>query len=82
MKKNLEILGEFLGHLAMGVAFFLLLVLASLAVAWVTHLVAGFEIGKDLVPVLRVMEHLILYTDCVFLGWWVVHSTYKACKAL
>lgn len=82
MKKHLEVLGEFLGHLAMGVAFFTLLVLASLLISALTHWVGGFEVGKDLVPVLRFVEHVLLYGDCVFMVWWVLHSTYKGCKAL
>ena len=82
MKKNLGIIGEFLGHLVMGVIFFSLLVFASLLISTLTSWVGGFEAGKDLVPVLKLLEHVILYSDGVFLGWWTIYSTYHASKAL
>jgi len=80
--KKLELLGEYFAHILMGIGFFVILALASLLISVVTHWVGGFEAGKHLVPFLGFIESLLLVADCVFVSWWVLFSTWKACKEL
>ncbi|RJX72652.1 hypothetical protein [Pseudomonas sp. LS-2] len=80
--KKLEMLGEYLAHVLMGIAFFLMLALASLFLSLVTHWVGTLDAGKHLVPYLETIEMLIMIGDCVFVVWWLIFSTWKACKQI
>jgi hypothetical protein len=80
-KNKLEVLGEFVGHLFMGAAMFVSLALVSGALSVFAHWYAGF-FGAELGNLMHLVETGILYADMIFVGWWVVFSTYKAIKDL
>lgn len=82
MKKKLAVLGEYIGHLAIGAAMFTALLLfgglLTLLVDWV-----GPIIGDDsFSSLIKHVERFILYADIVFILWWAVYSTYLAIKEL
>lgn len=82
MKKKLTIIGEYIGHLAMGAVMFLALLLfggsLNVIVHWVTPMI-GDEGFLDLI---KVAEKVILYADVAFIIWWAIYSTYKAIKEM
>lgn len=82
MKKKLKVLGEYLGHLAIGAAMFAALLLFGGAlnklVHWVTPII-GDESFSDL---MRIVERVILYADIAFIVWWAIYSTYRAIKEM
>jgi len=82
MKKKLWILGEYVGHLAIGAAMFAALLLfggvLNMLVHWATPI-----IGDDAFSALmKIVERVILYADIAFIVWWAVFSTYKAIKEM
>lgn len=82
MKKKLMVLGEYVGHLAIGAAMFMALLLfggaLNLLVHWATPII-GDESFSDL---MKVVEKVILYADVAFIVWWAIYSTYKALKEM
>lgn len=82
MKKKLTVLGEYVGHLAVGAAMFLALLLfggsLNVIVHWATPMI-GDDGFSDLI---KVAEKVILYADVAFIIWWAIYSTYKAIKEM
>lgn len=81
MKKKLVIFGKFVGHLVMGAFMFISLALVSGSLSMFSHWY-GDVFGDEHGAVLRLLETGILYVDMIFVGWWVIFSTYKATKDL
>ncbi len=82
MRKTLEIFGEYIAHLALGLAMFAALLAfggaLNLMVRW-----AGPIIGDDsFVDLMKLVEQVILYADVAFVVWWSIYSTYKAIREL
>lgn len=82
MKKKLFILGEYLGHLAIGAVMFVALLCVggalNLLVHWFTPIVAD----ESFSILIKWVERVILYADVIFVMWWSVYSTYLAIKEL
>ena len=82
MKKNLQILGEYLGHLAIGAVMFAALLLFGGGLNMLVHW-AGHFIGDDsFADLMKIVEKVILYADIAFIVWWAIYSTYKAIKEM
>jgi len=80
--KKLKILGEYVGHLAVGAAMFAALLLFGGALNLLVHW-AGPAIGDDSFSALmQQVEKVILYADIAFIVWWAIFSTYKAIKEM
>jgi ABC-type uncharacterized transport system permease subunit len=82
MKKNLKILGEFVGHLAIGAAMFSALLLFGGAVSVMVHWATPMIHDEAFVGAMMLVDKVILYADVVFIVWWAVFSTYKAIKEI
>lgn len=82
LRSKKEVLGEFLGHIIVGLIIFASIFAAALGLAWAVHLIEGVDWAKELVGPLVFTEKLMLYTDLFLLCWWVIFSTYKAAKEL
>jgi len=82
MKKNLTVLGEFLGHLAVGATMFVALLLfgagLNLLVQWIAPIVGDDSFSE----LMKLVEKIILYGDVVFIVWWVSISIYGAIKEI
>lgn len=82
MKKKLAVLGEYIGHLAMGAVMFGALLLfgggLNMLVHWATPII-GDPTFADL---MKWVERVILYADIAFIVWWAIYSTYKAIKEM
>ena len=82
MKRKLKILGEYVGHLAIGTAMFAALLLfgggLNMLVRWATPIIND-DSFSDL---MKVLEKIILYADIAFIVWWAIYSTYKALKEM
>lgn len=82
MRKNLKILGEYIGHLAVGAAMFAALLLFGGVINILVHW-AGPIIGDaSFADLMKWVEKVILYADIAFISWWAVFSTYKAIKEM
>ncbi|MFB0936068.1 MAG: hypothetical protein QMB52_09855 [Propionivibrio sp.] len=79
---QLKILGEYVGHLAVGAVMFTALLvfsgLVKLAVHWTGNIVGDAEFTV----VMAIVELVMLYADVVFLVWWALYSTFKAIKEM
>ena len=83
MKKKLEVLGEFVAHVLLGTAVFIIIALAALLLAIFTHWIGSFVVGKPLfLSILEFVEMAIFLGDCGLLMWWVLKSTIDACRKL
>ena len=82
VKKNIKILGEFIGHLVIGAAMFVALLVfgggLNALVRWVGPLVGD----ESFAELMKLVEQLIIYSDIAFLLWWTIFSTYKAIKEM
>jgi hypothetical protein len=82
VKSKVAILGEYLGHLAIGSVMFTALLLfgggLNMLVQWTTPIV-GDESFSGL---MKTVEKVILYADIAFIVWWAIYSTYKAIKEM
>jgi len=82
MRKHLVVLGEYVGHLAIGAAMFTALLLfgglLNLLVHWIGPAI-GDESFSDL---MKFVEKVILYADIAFIVWWAIFSTYRAIKEM
>ena len=82
MRPKLSILGEYVGHLAVGAAVFA----ALLFVVVVLHLLADWAetllLDRAFLQLIRFVEKLILYSDVTLLVWWTGYSTQKAIERL
>lgn len=82
MHKKLRVLGEYVGQLVIGAAMFSAVLLfgvgLSLLVQWSEPVVsdAGFS------QLMKLVEKIIIYSDVMFVVWWVVFSTYNALKEM
>ena len=79
---KLKVLGEYLGHLAMGAAMFAALLLFGGALNLLVQ--ATEPIVKDafFIQLMSWVEKIILYADIAFVVWWSVFSTYKAIRKM
>jgi hypothetical protein len=82
MKDKFRVLGEYIGHLAIGSAMFLALLafggLLNMAIHWI-----GPVIGDDsFTDLMKLVEKVILYADIAFIVWWAIYSTYRAIKEM
>lgn len=77
---KLKVLGEYLGHLAMGAMMFAALLFFGGALNLLVQ--AASPVVKDAFFTLLMswVEKTILYADIVFVVWWSVYSTYKAIR--
>jgi len=83
MKKNkLAILGEYLGHLAIGAVMFASLLLFGSVLNMLVHWTASIVGDDSFSELMRLVEKVVLYADIVFLVWWAIYSTYKAIKEM
>lgn len=82
LRSKKEVLGEFLGHIVLGVAIFVIIAAAAIGLAWIVHLVEGVVWAAHLVKPLVFLELLMLWADVFLLGWWVLFSTIRAAKEL
>ncbi|MCK9988291.1 MAG: hypothetical protein AzoDbin1_04763 [Azoarcus sp.] len=82
MRKHLRILGEYVGHLAVGAAMFAALLVFGGALNILFHW-AGPVIGDErFSSLMKGVEEVILYADIAFIVWWAIFSTYKAIKEM
>jgi len=78
MKDKLWVLGEYLGHLAIGAAMFAALLAFGGGLSMLVHWAAPV-IGDDhFVGLVKWVERIILYADVAFILWWAIFSTYNA----
>ena len=82
MKKKLAILGEYVGHLAIGAAMFTALLLFGGGLTALVRLVAPLFGDESFASLMVIVEKVILYADIAFIIWWAVYSTYKAIKEM
>ena len=82
MKKKLFIIGEYIGHLAIGAVMFAGLLgfggALNCLVHWATPIIGDESFGT----LMKWVERVILYADVVFIVWWSIYSTYLAIKEL
>jgi len=82
MKKKLWILGEYVGHLAIGAAMFAALLAfggaLNLLVHWATPIIGD----ESFASLMKTVERIILYADVAFIVWWSIYSTYLAIKEM
>lgn len=82
MKKHLLILGEFVGHLAVGAGMFAALLMFGGALNMLVHW-AGPIVGDEaFASLMKLVEKVILYADVTFIIWWAFFSTFKAIKEM
>lgn len=80
-KTKLEVLGEFVGHLFLGAAMFVVVFLTGGALSIFVHWVAPF-FDSGFISLMMLLENVILYSDAIFFIWWTVYSTYRVIKEL
>lgn len=82
MKKKLWVLGEYIGHLAIGVGMFSALLIFGGALNKLVHWAAPVIGDDSFSDLMKVVEKVILYADIAFIAWWAIFSTYKAIKEM
>lgn len=82
MKKHIEILGEYVGHLCIGAAMFAALLLFGGAINMLVHWVEPIIGDESFATLMKSVEKVILYADVAFIIWWAIFSTYKAIKEM
>ena len=82
MKKHLKVLGEYVGHLAVGAAMFAALLLFGGSINSLVHWFAPIIGDESFVDLMTLVEKVILYADIAFIVWWAIYSTYKAIKEM
>jgi len=82
MDNNLRILGEFIGHLAVGSAMFVALMLFGGLINFVVHWAEPLLNDVYFVDLMIMAERIILYADVLFITWWAIYSTYRAIKEM
>jgi ABC-type uncharacterized transport system permease subunit len=80
MRKKLEIFGEYVAHLTLGLAMFAALLLFGGAVNKLVHWTAPLIGDNSFTDLMKLVEQTILYADVAFIVWWSVYSTYKAIR--
>ena len=82
MKRKLKILGEFVGHLAIGAAMFVALLLFGGGLNMLVHWFGPIVGDDSFSDLMKIVEKVILYADIAFVVWWAIYSTYRAIKEL
>ncbi len=82
MKKKLTILGEFVGHLAIGAGMFAALIFFGGTLNMLVHWTAPIVGDESFTDLMKLIEKVILYADIAFIVWWAIYSTYKAIKEM
>lgn len=82
MKSHLKILGEYVGHLAIGAAMFAALLLFGGALNLLVHWAEPIIGDESFSNLMKQVEKIILYGDITFIVWWALFSTYKAIKEM
>lgn len=81
-RNHITVLGEYVGHLAVGSAMFAALLVfggsLNLLVHWVEPLVGDESFSNAM----KMVEKIILYADIAFLVWWAIFSTYMAIREM
>ncbi|WP_126448386.1 hypothetical protein [Sulfuricystis multivorans] len=80
--RKVKILGEFVGHLAVGAAMFAALLLFGGFISMLVHWVEPVVGDAQFIFLMKVVEKIILYADVGFVVWWAIYSTYKAIKEM
>ncbi len=81
-KKQLEVMGEFFGHIVVGVLMFIGMLVGGAAMKYAVVFLHPLICGHASHEAMEILETVFLWADVVFLSWWCIFSTYKACKAL
>ncbi len=79
---KLKVLGEYLGHLAMGAAMFAGLLLFGGALNLLVQATEPIVNDVFFTQLMSWVEKIILYADIAFVVWWSVFSTYKAIRKI
>jgi len=82
IRKNMYALGEYVGHLIIGVLMFSALMLFGGLLNLLVHSSAPYIGDDQFLQLMKLVERIILYGDVVFIVWWSVFSTYKAIKEM
>lgn len=81
-RNHITVLGEFVGHLAIGSAMFAALLAfggsLNLLVHWIEPLIGDESFSSAM----KLVEKILMYADVVFLVWWAIFSTYKAIREM
>jgi ABC-type uncharacterized transport system permease subunit len=77
---KLEVLGKFVGHLAMGVAMFAALLFFGSGLTMLVHWAAPFVGDASFIADMMLVEKFIHYADMLLIVWWSIFSTYEAIK--
>ena len=79
---KLKVLGEYLGHLAMGAIMFAGLLLFGGALNLLVQATEPIVRDAFFTQLMSWVEKVILYADIAFVVWWSVFSTYKAIRKM
>jgi hypothetical protein len=82
MRTKLGILGQYVGHLAMGAAMFAALLFFGVAIHLLADWAETLLDDRAFFQLMRFAERVILYLDVALLIWWTAFSTYKAIERL
>lgn len=82
MKKNIKLLGEYVGHLVLGAIMFTLLLLFGGGLNKLVHFTAPFIGDSSFSDLMKLVETVILYADVTFVVWWAAYSTYQLVKGM
>lgn len=80
MRKKLAILGEYVGHLAIGAGMFAALLLFGGSLNRLVHVTSPMIGDDSFTELMKVVEKVILCADIAFILWWAIYSTYKAIR--
>jgi len=79
---HIKIVGQFCGHIAIGVLMFTAALLGAVATKNALTILKPWLGDQSLLDALHLLEGIFLWADICFLAWWCVFSTLQACKAL
>lgn len=80
--RHLKTLGEYVGHLVIGAAMFVALLLFGGGLNKLVHWLGPVIGDESFVDLMKIVEKVILYADIAFIVWWAIFSTYKAIKEM
>jgi hypothetical protein len=80
MKKQLEILVDYVAHLAIGALMFVALLFFGGALNMLVKWAAPIIANAWFINVMTLVEEMMLFADIFFLAWWLVFSTVIALK--
>ena len=78
----LNVIGQFAGHLCAGIAMFFLTLLGAIATKQGLIFFEPWMGGQSVYDALHYLETFLLWADLSFLAWWVVWSTFHACRSI